>query len=259
MTRALLLAGHGSTHDPLAGAPVRDHAARIRELGLFNDVRAAFWKEAPFLSGALAAIACDDVHVVPMFLAEGWYTRRVVPRELGIDRALTMRDGQRIHYHRPIGAHPRIPRLVHALACRTLAEAGVEAQDATLAIIGHGTRRISGSGETVERVTAALRQRGFADVAFGFLDQDPRLEHALEWPATRHTVVVPFLLAEGWHTRVTIPERLDLLRAATGGRVVFHVTPPVGTHPLVPRIILDLAGVRAAGAARPDGALPFTV
>jgi sirohydrochlorin cobaltochelatase len=255
MTRALLLAGHGSAHDPLAGAPVRQNAERIRALGLFDAVHVAFWKEAPYLAGALERIRADDIFVVPMFLAEGWYTRRVVPRELGIERALTHRGGTRIHYRDPIGAHPAIARVVWRRARRSLAADGVDARAATLAIVGHGTRRVSGSGHTVERIARALRRR-FADVTFGFLDQDPCIEHALEDLRARHTVVVPFLLAEGWHTRITIPERLGPARALADRDSRFLTTPPVGTHPAVTRIILDLA--RPAGMEM-DGTVPSPV
>ncbi|MGH7446345.1 MAG: CbiX/SirB N-terminal domain-containing protein, partial [Longimicrobiales bacterium] len=75
MSRVLLLVGHGSAHDRYSSAPVYAHARRIRHRRLFDEVHVAFWKEPPFLCDALRLIDAADVFVVPMFLAEGYYTR----------------------------------------------------------------------------------------------------------------------------------------------------------------------------------------
>lgn len=84
-TRALLLVGHGSQLSADTSRPVREHAERIRRRALFDEVRVAFWKEEPYLRGALDLVESDDVFVVPFFLADGYYTREVVPRELGLE------------------------------------------------------------------------------------------------------------------------------------------------------------------------------
>ncbi|CAN5855583.1 hypothetical protein BH23GEM3_BH23GEM3_25350 [soil metagenome] len=72
----------------------------------------------------------------------------------------------------------------------------------------------------------------------------------------RRMVLVPFFVAEGWHTQETIPDDLGINRPAVGtvtekdGREIFYAA-PVGTFPEVAEIILQRA--REAGARIPEG------
>jgi sirohydrochlorin cobaltochelatase len=74
----------------------------------------------------------------------------------------------------------------------------------------------------------------------------------------RRVVLVPFFVAEGWHTQETIPDDLGLLRPAESavtekdGRTFYYAS-PVGTFPEIARIVLERA--REAGASVPAGAL----
>jgi sirohydrochlorin cobaltochelatase len=73
--------------------------------------------------------------------------------------------------------------------------------------------------------------------------------------ADRQVVLVPFFIAEGWHTQETIPDELGLNRPARStvsevdGRLV-HYSAPVGTFPEVADIIVQRA--REAGAVIPE-------
>ena len=246
-TRALLLVGHGSSLTRDASAPVYEHAARIRKRRHFDEVHVAFWKEPPWICDALGLIACDDVYVVPMFLAEGYFTRRVVPRELGPTRPA--------HLCPALGAHPCMARLV----AKRAASVPVPRRQTALVVVGHGTERIATSSDTVRRVTRELRERsGFARVACGFLDEQPRIESVVNDIDAAHVVLVPFFMGEGYHTRTTIPGVLGLEGARTtrGGRVLWY-TKPVGTLPEVAMAAVTLthrmggwAGRMSARAAR---------
>lgn len=245
---ALLLVGHGSAHDPESGAPVRAHARRIREERHFEEVEVAFWKEPPFLRDGLELVRAEDVFVVPMFLADGYYVRQVVPREIGLEGKLTRSGARRIRYCPPVGSHPRMPELVlrRARECALLTVA--ERRRAALVVIGHGTERSATSAGTVQRITARLRRASeFGTVDCGFLDQEPRIERVVGGMRTRHIVLVPFFLAEGHHTRVTVPEALRLKgrRTEAGGRTLWYAA-PVGTLPEIADIVTRLA--RQAGA-----------
>lgn len=240
---ALLLAGHGSEHGPDASAPVYAHAARIRRRRLFDEVQVAFWKQDPRLRDARGRLRSQDVFVVPMFLAEGYYTREVVPRELGLDGEIT-RDGSRlIRYCAPVGAHPSMDDLVLRRARRTARLTVAQRRRAGLIVIGHGTDRSATSAAVVQRVTARLRARSeYRLVDCGFLDQEPRIDRVLAGTDAAHIVLVPFFLAEAWHTRETIPNDLGLdgPRTERETRVLWY-TPPIGTLPEVAWAAVDIA------------------
>ncbi len=71
----------------------------------------------------------------------------------------------------------------------------------------------------------------------------------------RTVVLVPFFVAEGWHTQETIPDDLGINRPAISpvtekdGRTIYY-SAPVGTFPEVTEIILQR--VREAGARIPE-------
>ena len=60
-------------------------------------------------------------------------------------------------------------------------------------------------------------------------------------------ILIPVFIAEGWHTRETIPEDLNLTGEVTelGSKKVFYGA-PVGTHPSM----ADLIVARARETAR---------
>jgi sirohydrochlorin cobaltochelatase len=241
--RALLLVGHGSALGPDAGAPIRAHGARIRDRQLFDEVHVAFVKEEPLLPGAVARCASAEVFVVPMFLAEGYYTRQVVPRALGLTGRTTRLGDQEVHYCPAVGTHPGMRHLVLQRARRVLDLAGVRAADSALVIIGHGTERDPASGETAYRLTERLAMGyGFSEVVCGFLDQEPGIRGVVDRLASRLAVLVPFFIAAGMHTRETIPQLLALSgpRTDRAGKVLWY-TPPVGTLPAIARVAVDLA------------------
>jgi len=242
-TRALVLVGHGSHLNPASSAPVYEHAARIRAAGYFDEVVEAFWKEEPSLRDALDLVESHEVYVVPLFLAEGYFTRLVVPRELGIDGAFSRRGAQSIFYCKPIGSHPAMGELILR---RALSSSGVsprELGDSALVIIGHGTDRSPTSGDTVYRLVDSLRDTsGFGSVECGFLDEPPRIGDVLGQITARNVVLVPFFVAEGWHTAETIPEELALTGASTTkGEQTFRYTPPIGTFPEIAELIVRSA------------------
>lgn len=257
--QALLLVGHGSSHGTNAGAPIRAHAERIRRRRIFDEVAVAFVKEEPFVTGALDRLESPDIFVVPVFLSEGYYTQGVVPKRLGVPpvgepdgnrrTAWHLRQGSRhVRYCPAVGVHPFMKSLIVRRAERLLSSTGIAPAEAALVVAGHGTLRSATSDASAVAVTAELRKAGvFAEVTCGFLDQPPRLEDAVASLASRHVVVVPFFVAEGMHTRETIPQILGLSGRRTDrkDRVIWYA-PPVGTLPGIARVVVDLA--RRAGA-----------
>ncbi|MBW3629968.1 MAG: hypothetical protein KY464_11810 [Gemmatimonadetes bacterium] len=256
--RALIIVGHGSHLNEDSSLPVYEHAARIRETGEFDEVVECFWKEEPSMREVFDLVESDEVFVVPLFISEGYFTEEVIPRELGLDGpapSTTRKLGKTIHYCGPIGTHPGMTRMILRRAEETAGLSDEAAREAGLIVIGHGTERNSNSSEVIYQVTEQARAAGlFGHVQAGFLDQPPEVGEVLAEMPERTVVLVPFFVAEGWHTQETIPDDLGINRPAVGpvtekdGRSIFYA-PPVGTFPEVTEIVLQRA--REAGARLP--------
>lgn len=246
---ALILVGHGSHHSSDSSAPVYAHAERIRKAGIFDEVLEAFWKEEPSLGDALDLVDSDRVWIVPLFLAEGYFTRDVLPRELGL---ATPRPEVEVHYCPPIGTHPKMVQLVLQRARSICGLAGEQLRETALVVIGHGTDQSATSGDTLYDLLQGLRRAGeFQQVECGFLDEAPHVREVIASVTARDVVLVPFFAAEGWHTRTTIPEDLGLTGARTeqSGRTLWY-TPPIGTLDEVTEIVLAIAADAGAPVAR---------
>jgi sirohydrochlorin cobaltochelatase len=203
-------------------------------------------------------VEADTIYVVPLFISEGYFTEEVIPRELDLDGpapSTTRLDGRTVHYCSPVGTHPWMTRMILRRAEETAGMTDEQAHEAGLIIIGHGTERNSNSSEIIYQVTSNARAEGlFGRVETGFLDQEPDVGEVLAGMADRDVVLVPFFIAEGWHTQETIPDDLGINRPSiasvteVAGRRV-HYAPPVGTFPEVAEIVLQRA--REAGAEVP--------
>lgn len=256
---ALVIIGHGSHLNAESSAPVYRHADTIRRSGAFSEVRECFWKEEPSMREIWDLVEADEVYVVPLFISEGYFTEEVIPRDLGLSGpapSVTHDAGKTIHYCAPVGTHPWMTRMILRRAEESAGLDDREAAESGLIIIGHGTERNTNSAEVIRRVTREAAETGpFGTVRTGFLDQPPEVGEVLEGMPERRVVLVPFFVAEGWHTQETIPDDLGINRPAVSpmterdGRTVFYAA-PVGTFPEVAEIILQRA--REAGARIPE-------
>lgn len=256
--QALVIIGHGSHLNADSSAPVYEHAAAIRATGAFDEVRECFWKEEPSLREVLDLVEADEVYVVPLFISEGYFTEEVLPRDLGLDGPApseTRKMGKTIRYTPPVGTHPWMASMILRRAEESAGLTHAQARQAGLVIIGHGTERNSNSAEVIYRVTREADEAGvFGHVRTGFLDQPPEVDAVVEEMTERTLVLVPFFVAEGWHTQETIPDDLGINRPAVSpvterdGRT-FYYARPVGTFPEVADIVLQRA--REAGARVP--------
>jgi sirohydrochlorin cobaltochelatase len=247
----ILLVAHGSTRSGASAEPVLDLARALRARG-FPEVRTAFWKEEPFLHQALETTRASIVVVLPVFLAEGYFSRAVVPRELGLEYGWNRVGGRAVRLLPPLGTLPEMADLVAARA-REAAPPGTPLASALLVVMGHGTARDPGSAGAVMTVCARLSATGeFGRVAPAFIDQDPRVVDALAAAREPLVLLVPFLVAAGWHGGTTVPRELGL----EGRRTQVVYTEPVGTHPaLIDAIEVALRDAVADGTAPGAGEL----
>ncbi len=259
---ALLIAAHGSTVNPDSSAPTLAHAAEIRRRKLFAEVGCAFWKEEPSLRDAIFAFdpeSIREVHVVPNFISEGYFTQTVIPRELELNGRTTKRsNGQIWKYCEPVGNHSRMTELL-------LKRAGEVAQDAdpdetSLLIVAHGTDLNENSAVAAKREAERIRALGtYADVLNVYMEEPPLVSEWEKLTSTTNVVVVPFFISDGLHSYEDIPVLLGITKESSTttsrlahGEVFRHspykidcrslfYAPSIGTDPGFADIIIEQA------------------
>ncbi len=262
--RALVVAGHGSHRNPDSSAPAHAHAEAIRDRGEFDEVRVAFWKEEPAFADVLHTVDADEVFVVPLFVSEGYFTDRVVPRELGL-RDSDRPEGKTVHYTPPVGTHESIRDVVVGRVDAVIREGDAEIGDGGelgLAVVGHGTERNPNSARAIYDHADALRERdAFDEVHALFMDEPPYVDEVTDRFDVDDVAVVPIFIADGFHTRDEIPELLGLVDDPgdpypVPGTVDGHrlwYTGAVGTSPSMADVVLERARDAGADPRAPDG------
>ena len=228
---ALVLLGHGTTLNPGSEAPVFQHAAELRARGCFAAVREAFWKQEPRLAGVLSSLGAPRVFIAPLFISEGYFSERLIPRALGF-RGLRRegfcrvrrQGGQTLFYCKPVGTHDSMTGALLARARAVMGRFPLNLRPAlketTLFVAGHGTGRDPNSRRAIERHVQLIRAMDlYADVQGVFLEEEPRIGRCWELAATRRLVVVPSFISDGLHVQEDIPVRLGEARLAVQRRL----------------------------------------
>jgi sirohydrochlorin cobaltochelatase len=272
--QALIVAAHGSHRNPDSATPTYAHASAIRERGIFDQVREAFWKEDPSFRAVMRTVDTDEAYVVPLFVSEGYFVDQVLPREfaLGVADVTGTAHEPDVTYTAPVGTHPRMTDAIAERARRFLDD--VPESEAGLAVIGHGTERNPNSADAIYDHVAALRERyDFAEVDALFMDEAPEVDDVLDVFDADDIAVVPLFIADGFHTQDEIPELLGItddprsgypVPGHVDGRRIWY-TSAVGTDPFMPEVVLERAGDAGADLdrtatdtpVRPDAADDF--
>jgi sirohydrochlorin cobaltochelatase len=213
---AVLIVGHGSTVNPDSDAPTLYHTAEIRRRNVFAQVECAFWKEEASLRDALFMFDPELIHevaVVPNFISEGYFTQRVIPRELELIGHTTKRDnGQVWNYCEPVGSHPAMTDLLLKRA-REIAPA-VDPRETTLLIAAHGTDLNENSAVAAKREADRIRALGkYAAVLNVYMEEPPLISDWRTLINTPNVIVVPFFIADGLHSYKDIPVLLGIVIA----------------------------------------------
>jgi sirohydrochlorin cobaltochelatase len=236
--KALLIVGHGSHLNEDSSLPVYEHAERIRGLSEFDEVVECFWKEEPSMRHVLDTVESEEVYVVPAFISEGYFTQQVIPRELGLRGSVTKKGDKTVYYAGPLGTFDGMPDVILERVGDLMR--GRETQGSTaLVLLGHGTDLNKNSGGVIYLNAGRIRGLGVYDlVEVGFLDQEPEIGEVVENIVADNVILIPVFIAEGWHTRETIPEDLGLRGEVTmrEHKTIFYGA-PVGTHPSMAKLI----------------------
>ena len=258
---ALVILGHGSTKNDDSSAPVFQHAAELRRRKIFAEVREAFWKQEPQIKKVLPEIAAPRVFIVPLFISAGYFSREVIPRELGFAaNSSLITDHSSLLYCQPVGTHESMTNVLLARAREVVEKfpfpRAPRAKDITLFIAGHGTEQNDNSRKSIEHQVELIRARHeYADVHAAFMEEEPRIADVYALARTRNIVMVPFFISDGLHAQEDIPvllgepERIVQERLAASqptwrnpterhDRLVWY-SRSVGTEPLLAEVILE--------------------
>ena len=264
--QALVIAAHGSHLNPNASDPTYAHADAVRVTGAFDEVREAFWKEEPHFREVIRTLESDEVFVVPLFISEGYFTERVIPRELRLEEwdpekwdsegtdasqvTLEASDvGKTVHYCGPVGTHDAMTDVIVSRAESVTDDPDV-GDGVGLAVVGHGTERNENSAKAVEYHTERIRDRNrFDEVKALFMDEEPEVDDVTDYFDSDDVVVVPLFVADGYHTQEDIPEDMGLTEdyrlgwsvpAEVDGHRIWYAG-AVGTEDLLADVVLERA------------------
>lgn len=216
-TADAVIVAHGQPGDPAPlQAAVAALAAQIGALLPGWRVRGATLADA----GSMAAVGGVEL-VYPLFMSEGWFTRRELPRRLsavGAGQAKVLR---------PLGLDPRLPAIGARLARQ--AASGIDRAQARLVVVGHGSGGASrASAEATRDFAAAVAPlAGFASTEIALIEEAPFLT---DLRLSAPSVCLPFFATAAGHVTQDIPDAW-----CDAG----PITPAVGTAPEVPVLIAD--------------------
>jgi sirohydrochlorin ferrochelatase len=212
MSKNALIVAHGQPSDPRpAGVALEALAAKVQALLPGWHVAAATLAEDGAIARAVAGRSGGMVF--PMFMAGGWFARVQIPKKLAEAGA---EDWTVLE---PFGCDPA----VHDLCATLVREAGA----GQVILAAHGSFKSSVPSDIAVHVAARIAAETGAEVAAGFIDQEPQLASLVG----RGGVCLPFFAAEGGHVSEDIPAALA--EAGFTGRIL----PPMGLDARVPRII----------------------
>ena len=243
---ALVIAGHGATRNPDSAAPTLAHAETIRQRGIFAEVAVCFWKQEPAFRDVWRIAESREIYVVPNFISEGYFTRTVIPREMGLEGRVTVREDRTIRYCEPAGKHPHMTDLLVSEA-RSVAP-GVPPSETSLLIVGHGTGLDDNSAEAArDQARKIAGAGGYSEVIAAFMEEPPLVAEWDKFTSQPNVVVVPFFISDGLHSQQDIPALLGIRSTADSlrrgphdlrGRRLFYGA-AIGTGPGFADIILD--------------------
>lgn len=209
-----VIVAHGAPSAPAGPeATLKALAASVQALCPGLKVRAATLAMPGSLQEALQGLAAPRIY--PFFMAEGWFTRRELPRrlaELGSDATILP----------PFGSDPALPGII--------VEALRPHGGGPVILAAHGSAVARSSKDSAYAVANAIRALlPGREVHVGLIEESPHLKDV----AMQHQggVCLPFFAMRAGHVEDDIPQALQAARF--GGPLL----PPIGERPEVPALI----------------------
>ena len=240
---ALILAGHGSTKNADSSRFTRETAHRIREREIFSEVRSAFWKEQPSYADALQGLKAKKAVVVPWFLANGYFTTKILKREFAEIAGVECRVTE------PIGSRPEILGHFQKRAERLLEAKNWKPNQVSLLVASHGTPLHTGSRGAAIGLAEQLAKYGYRTALAVFLEEEPKIADWRVLVQEGPVVVLPHFLAGGLHGSEDVPELLGISGSREGWyrseNVEVGYGEPLGRPEEVEEMIIELAAAKA--------------
>jgi sirohydrochlorin cobaltochelatase len=242
------LIGHGSARSRAPAAALARHAGMLRDTGLFSDVVSATLYGRPRPNSALARMTGAEVHVVPLFMADGYFANEAIPPVLGLDR----RDrGRLFHLHPPLGIYPGLTRLIVERALERAASEKIAPKKAMLLLVGHGSPKDAASRRATEGHAARARLLGaFREVRTAYLEEVPFLDDVLA-TLSGPTIVCGLFAAAGRHAGYDVPR---IIRRR--GTPDVHYLGAIGADPAIPKLVVEIV-TRPTVPAKPAAPRPL--
>ncbi len=233
---AVVLAAHGELRGAEPNATLTAHRDALAALGIYHSVHTGVLKGDPSIEDAILAAhaaGATCVIVYPVFMADGYFTRKVLA---GRVEALAL--GDRCRILPPLGLDERLPGLMCEEAASAARQRGIDPRGTRLIVAGHGSKIGPASADATRRAATAIgRANTFRSVAVAFLEEPEFLNDALA--ATEgFTVVSGFFSGEGLHGGEDVPAAIaqsgaDAVYAGSIGasaKIRDLVRSSVGTH-----------------------------
>ena len=246
--------------------PLFDLADAIARHDCFDVVTPAFLMGQPEMTNVLdglpdgTKLPSGDVVIVPVMTSQGYYLKKLPSKFAENDHA----DLYRLFMTPVIGVHHSIPERIGSRIAGLIQQHQLAANETTVAVIGHGTRRNKNSGTSTLRLTDRLRElmsSELADEAFSglkfetaFLDQDPEAEAVAQSIESPNTIIIPFLISRGPHTTDDVPNafglpagpdlQFPLVEQRANGVCVYDL--PLAMYPGIDELCIELANQELA-------------
>jgi sirohydrochlorin ferrochelatase len=171
-----------------------------------------------------ALCGLENPLIYPFFMAEGWFTKRELPRRLeeaGFPN-LTHLD--------PLGVDPSLPDLIARAANDAAATANYMPETTHILLAAHGSKIARKSKDASYAMAEKLRAiAGFSDVSVGLVEEAPFLADAAAHLGD--SICIPFFALRAGHVIGDLPEALE--EAAFKGPCLA----PIGEHDEIPALI----------------------
>ncbi|TCL10262.1 sirohydrochlorin ferrochelatase [Shimia isoporae] len=217
-----LIVAHGQPSDPeppelwLSG-----FAAKVGLLLPDWDIRSATIAKPEALENQSLSME-EDALVFPMFMADGWFVGRVLPRRL---------KGRNLRILPPLGFHSALPDLATELIQSHLIAQGWPQADTRLLLAGHGSAKGDKAALSTRNFAEALSERlPEIDIIQGLIEESPFIFDAARDLGPK-AICLPFFALEGGHCKEDIPEALD-----NAGFVGLRL-PPLGHANSLPELV----------------------
>jgi sirohydrochlorin ferrochelatase len=217
-----IIVSHGQPSHAQAGeVHLRALAQRVREFLPDWQIRSATLAAPGRLEHALDAAGPQPI-VLPVFMAEGWFTKTALAGRLKNTGARQLPA---------LGVHPDLPALTARLLQTAANHAGWEAHGYEVLLAAHGSATGSAAGRcSLDFAQAMASWLPSVRIDVGFLEQAPHLEEVARGRGLR-TLALPFFAGTGGHVRDDVPQALD--RAEFQGLRM----EPLGNAHFIPELI----------------------